>query len=54
MNIMSNIKRVVKWHGKNGTSLRKFKSKSDSNFEAKRKFGPKKGGKQGELAGMHT
>jgi len=35
----------------NGTFLRKPKSKLDSHFKAKRNLGPKRGGKQGELAG---
>jgi hypothetical protein len=30
--------------------LHKLKSKLDSNFGVKRNFGPKRGGKQGELA----
>jgi hypothetical protein len=34
----------------NGTLLRKPKSKSDSYLGAKRNLGPKRGGKQGELA----
>jgi len=38
----------------NGTLLRKPKSKSDSYLGAKRNFGPKRGGKQGELAGTCT
>jgi hypothetical protein len=41
--------RVVKWHGTNGTISRRPKSKSDSSLGL-RKLGPKKGGKQGELA----
>ncbi len=38
----------------NGTLLCKPKSKSDSYLGAKRNLGPKRGGKQGELAGMCT
>ncbi len=38
----------------NGTFLRKPKSKLDSHIGAKRNLGPKRGGKQGELAGMRT
>jgi hypothetical protein len=38
----------------NGTFLHKPKLKSDYHFGAKRNLGPKKGGKQGELAGMCT
>ncbi len=38
----------------NGTSLRKPKSKSDSHIGVRRNLGPKRGGKQGELAGMRT
>jgi hypothetical protein len=37
----------------NETFLRKPKSKSDSHIGAKRNLGPKKGGKQGELARTH-
>jgi hypothetical protein len=35
----------------NGTFLRKPKSKLNSHMGAKRNLGPKRGGKQGELAG---
>jgi len=38
----------------NGVLLRKPKSKSDSYLGAKRNLGPKRGGKQGELAGTCT
>ncbi len=38
----------------NGTLLRKPKSKSDSHIGAKRNLGPKRGGKQGEFAGICT
>jgi hypothetical protein len=38
----------------NGTFLRKHESKSDSHIGAKRNLGPKRGGKQGELAGTCT
>jgi hypothetical protein len=42
------------WHWTNGTFLRKPKSKSDSYFGVKRNLGPKRRGKQGELAGTYT
>ncbi len=42
------------WHWTNGIFLRRPKSKSDSYFGVKRNFGPKRGGKQGELAGTST
>jgi len=45
--------RVVKWHWTNGTFLRRPKSKLDS-YLGLRKLGPKRGGKQGELAGTCT
>jgi hypothetical protein len=54
MNKMSITKKNIKWHGTNGTSLRKFKLKLDSYLGVKRNFGPKKGGKQNELAGTRT
>ncbi len=38
----------------NGTILRNPKSKLDSYLGAKRNLGPKRGGKQGELAGTCT
>jgi hypothetical protein len=38
----------------NGTLLHKPKSKSDSHIGAKKNIGPKKGSKQGELAGTCT
>jgi hypothetical protein len=44
----------MKWHGTNGISLHKLKSKSNSNFGAKNNFGPKKRSKQGEFVGTHT
>jgi hypothetical protein len=54
MNKMNITKKNIKWHGTNETSLRKFKSKSDSHFAVKRNFGPKRRGKQNELVGMRT
>jgi hypothetical protein len=38
----------------NGTFLHKPKSKLNFHFGDRRNLGPKRGGKQGELAGMRT
>jgi hypothetical protein len=40
------------WANKN--LFRKLKSKSNSHIGVKKNLGPKRRGKQGELAGMHT
>ncbi len=51
---MSSANRGVKMVWTNGTFLHKPKSKSDSHIGVKKNLGPKRGGKQGELAGTCT
>jgi hypothetical protein len=51
---MSMTRKVVKWHGQMQHFLHKPKSKLDPHFRAKKNLGPKRGDKQGELAGTRT
>jgi hypothetical protein len=54
MNIMNNTKRVIKWHGQMELSCVSPNQNRTPIFGAKKNFGPKRGGKQGELVGTHT